>query len=111
MKSKYVTKKKKEFLQWTAICNIFARSLCSLEEVLKQFNKLTALQRTEIKNFFSQCDETRRKKMPIGETSSEWKMNIMVDAHIIACEYDIDPLTAVLCVDPICEADEKIFIK
>ena len=91
--------------------NIFARSLCSLEEVLKQFNKLTALQRTEIKNLFSQCDETRRKKMPIGETSSEWKMNIMVDAHIIACEYDIDPLTAVLCVDPICEADEKIFIK
>ena len=33
----------------------------------------------------------------------------MVDAHIIATEFDVDPLTAVMCVDPICKVNEKIY--
>lgn len=111
MKNKHVIKGKQEFVKWTTIGNIFAKSLCPNEDILKQYNSLTASQRIKIKQLFSQCDDIRRKKIPADEVSFTWEIGIMVDAHIIACEYDIDPLTAVLCINPICKPNEKLFIK
>ena len=35
----------------------------------------------------------------------------MVDANILACEYDVDPLTVVLCINPICRPNEKIMVR
>lgn len=111
MKNRYVVKKKQNFIKWTTIGNIFAKSLCPNEDILKQYNRLTSSQRIKIKQLFSQCDDIRRKKIPVDEASFSWEIGIMVDAHIIACEYEIDPLTAVLCINPICKPNEKIFIK
>lgn len=52
MKIKYVLKSKADFQKWVTIGNVFAKSLCPVNEVLKQYNNLTASQRTAIKNSF-----------------------------------------------------------
>lgn len=52
MKIKYVFKSKADFQKWVRLGNIFAKSLCPVDEVLKQYNNLTASQRTAIKNSF-----------------------------------------------------------
>lgn len=78
---------------------------------LVQFNKLTPVQRFEIKNRFSKYDQIRRRKIPKGGTDSAWVLSVMVDANIIATEFDVDPLTAVMCVDPICRVNEKVFCR
>ena len=111
MKFKFVTKSKSEFIKWTTIGNLFAKSLCPLNDVLKQYNNLMPAQRFEIKELFSMYDDIRRKKIPKDEMSNAWEIGVMVDAHIIATEYNIDPLTAVLCINPICKPNEKILIK
>ena len=33
----------------------------------------------------------------------------MVDAHIIATEFNIDSLTAVMCIHPPCKNNEQIY--
>ena len=110
MKAKYVFKQKAVVEKWIQTNNMFAKSLCPNIEAIKQFNNLTSVQRIEIKKRFDQCDEVRRKKIPTEE-STEWIIGIMVDAHIIACKYDIDPLTAILCVNPICRPIERIIVR
>lgn len=109
--AKYVIKSKHDFQKWIRIGNIFAKSLCPVEEVLKQYNSLSAAQRQNIKKRFLKCDQIRSKKIRKDESISAWEIGIMVDANIIACEYDIDPLTAVLCTNPLCKANEKIIVK
>ena len=110
MKDKYVFKSKKDFKNWIIIGNVFAKSLCPVQEVLKQYNGLSASQRLSIKKQFLECDNIRRKKIQEADLSA-WEIGIMVDAHIIACEYNIDPLTAVLCINPICKPNAKVIIK
>lgn len=111
MKNKYVFKSVADFKKWTTVGNIFAKSLCPTEEVLKQYNKLSSAQRINIKKKFLECDKIRQKRIPSKENSYAWEIGIMVDAHIIACEYDIDPLTAVLCINPLCKPNEIIIVK
>ena len=54
MKIKYVLKSKADFQKWVTIGNVFAKSLCPVNEVLKQYNNLTASQRMAIKRQFSE---------------------------------------------------------
>lgn len=82
-----------------------------VNEVLKQYNNLTASQRTAIKKQFSEYDDIRRQKIPKEENTYAWEIGIMVDANILACEYDVDPLTVVLCINPICRPNEKIMVR
>ncbi len=35
----------------------------------------------------------------------------MVDAHIVATEFDIDPLTVVMCINPPCKLNERVYVK
>lgn len=111
MKNKVVFKQKSEFAKWVTISNLFAKSLLSPKVALRQFNALTPAQRKEIANAFAEYDKIRRKKIPKGETDSAWEISVMVDAHIIATEFDIDPLTAVMCLKPLCKANETIFLR
>ena len=101
----------RNLLYLITIGNVFAKSLCPVNEVLKQYNNLTASQRTAIKKQFSEYDDIRRQKIPKEENTYAWEIGIMVDANILACEYDIDPLTVVLCINPICRPNEKIMVK
>lgn len=88
MKIKYVFKSKADFQKWVTIGNVFAKSLCPVDEVLKQYNKLTASQRMSIKKQFLEYEDIRRKKIPKEENTYAWEIGIMVDANILACEYD-----------------------
>ena len=78
---------------------------------LKQFNSLNASQRTNIKKAFEEYDQKRRIKIPKGEIDSAWEISVMVDAHIIATEYNIDPLTVIMCLNPPCRSNERIVVK
>ena len=111
MKNKIIIKSKEEFMKWICISNLFAKSLISPIIALKQFNGLNATQRIKIKQSFDKCDKTRRIKIPKGETDSAWELSVMVDSHIIATEFDIDPLTAVMCITPVCKANEQVVFK
>lgn len=106
MKNKIVFKSKKEIVSWISIANLLAKSRISHIEALKQFNALSAIQRTKIKMAFDEYDEIRRKNIPAGEMNSNWEISVMVDAHIIATENNIDPLTALMCINPICKKNE-----
>lgn len=110
MKTKVVIKSKSDALKWLEVCNLLAKSMCDYNIVLSQFNSLSPSDRINIKNRLNKCDEVRKKKVPNTEQEA-WLIGIMVDAHIIACEYNVDPLTVMLCVNPICKANERLIIK
>ena len=76
-----------------------------------QFNSLKANQRTNIKKAFEEYDQKRRIKIPKGEIDSAWTISVMVDAHIIATEYNVDPLTVIMCLNSPCKINERIVIK
>lgn len=111
MKNKIIIKSKSEFKKWIDISNLFAKSLISPNEALKQFNRLNSSQRIKIKQSFDEYDRIRRIKIPKGENDSAWTLSVMVDSHIIATEFDINPLTAVMCIDPVCKPTERVIFK
>lgn len=110
MKNKIIIKSKSEFNKWLDVSNLYAKSMCSYNEVLKQFNKLSSRERIKIKRQLNMCDDIRKTKIPNTDQEA-WIIGIMVDAHIIATQYDIDPLTVVSCLNPICKSNERLFIR
>ena len=111
MKNKIVIKYQKDFKKWVMISNLFAKSRITPMTALKQFNSLDSNQRINIKQAFEEYDKIRRIKIPKGETDSAWELSVMVDAHIVATENNIDPLTVMMCIHPICKNNERIVIK
>ena len=108
--SKFVRKTSAEFKKWCDTGNILAQSLLPYNKILTEFNSLTSMQRIEIQKEFTTYDQLRKVKIQDTECS-QWLIGIMVDANIIACEYGINPLTVILCINPICGPNEKIFLK
>lgn len=111
MKTKVRFISKAAFKNWIEVSNLFAKSLISAIEALKQFNKLDAKERNDVKQSFNLYDAIRRKKIPQGETDSAWELSVMVDTHIIATEHNIDPLAAIMRINSPCKAYERVFIK
>lgn len=110
MKNKVVIKSKKDVHKWIEISNLFAKSLCEYNIALNQYDKLTQYERYSIKRQFQKCDEVRRNKIPSGE-GDDWIIGIMVDAHLLANDYNVDPLTIVMCMNPLSKPNEKILVK
>lgn len=110
MKSKYVIINKSKAENWFLTANMFAKSLCPYEIALKQFNQLDAKKRVEIKKQFDIYDNIRRKNITKGEEATYFT-SVMVDANIIATEFDINPLTAILCINSPCKPNERVVIK
>ncbi len=110
MKIKYITMSKPKFLALLKQYNFLAKSLCPYNIVLHQFNLLTPQMRREIKAKLELCDQIRKAKIPPNDGDAVLTC-IMVDAHIIACEYDIDPLTVIMCINLPCKINERILIK
>ncbi|MGN1155494.1 MAG: hypothetical protein ACI4TK_04895 [Agathobacter sp.] len=116
MKNKVAIKPKAEFAKWITISNLFTKSRISPQEALSQFNSLNATQRIGIKKSFQRYDEfcrstLSREKLPQDELKNIWETFEMVNAHIIATEYGIDPLTVVMCANPICKNNERIILR
>lgn len=91
--------------------NLFAKSRIMPQIALRQFNELSPVQRIKIKKSFDEYDKIRRNKIPTGEIDPAWELSVMVDAHIIATENNIDPLTAVMCIYPVCKSSKRVVLK
>ena len=94
MKYKIISKRDCE--KWINASNLLARSLINYSEALRQFNSLPANVRLNIKKTFQEYDNIRRRRIPACEADNAWEISVMVDAHIIATENNIDPLTAII---------------
>lgn len=106
---KFVKKSRRDVVQWIEIANLFAKSLISRNDALKEFNELSVADIFAIRNDIKKYDELRRKKIPKGEEDTNWEMSVMVDSHIIATDYNINPLVVMMCVNPPCKPNERIF--
>lgn len=109
MKYKIISKSDCE--KWINVSNLLAKSLINYSEALRQFNSLSSNVRLNIKKTFQEYDNIRRKKIPAREADNAWEISVMVDAHIIATENNIDPLTAIMCVSSPCKVNEHLIIK
>lgn len=109
MKCKIISKR--DFEKWINVSNLLAKSLINYSESLRQFNSLPANVRLNIKKTFQEYDNIRRRKIPACEADNAWEISVMVDAHIIATENHIDPLTAIMCISAPCKVNEHLIIK
>ena len=110
MKVKVSIKSKHDVSKWIGASNLIAQSMCDHKTVISQFNALSPSDRIAIKKRLNQCNEIRKTKIPNTEQEA-WIIGFMVDSHIMACEYNIDPLTVLLCFNPICKSNERIIVK
>ncbi len=108
-KAKFITRQ--ECRQWIKLSNSFANSLIPQQEALKQFNSLDAKTRIAIVHSFEELDSIRRQKLTKNDGDAPWFLSVIVDAHIIATEHNIDPLTVIMCVHPPCKVFERVYIK
>ena len=112
MKSKFKIISSDRADKWVLPANLFAKSQCPLPVVIKQFNALSSRQRNDIVKLFREYDEIRRAKIPKDDaTDDAWITCVMVDAHIIATEYNVDPLTVIMCIGAPCKSNEKVVVK
>ena len=104
-----------EAKKWYEIANTFARSFISQSEAIHQFNQVTKDDRLKIRQAFSEYDSIRRKMLPIDQAEEEMKdayyTSVLVDCHIIATEFSIDPVVATMCLTPPCSPNEKVLVK
>ena len=85
------------------------QELAELNDALKEFNELSVADIFAIRNDIKKYDELRRKKIPKGEEDTNWEMSVMVDSHIIATDYNINPLVVMMCINPPCKPNERVF--
>lgn len=113
MKNKVRILSKSDANKWLVVANLFIKSNYAFSDAIQQFNQLDAATRRSICARFSECDEIRRQQISKDEPALEeaWFTSVMVDAHIIATEYNIDPLTAALCINPPCKPHEKVVVR
>lgn len=111
MKNKYKIISKISCEKWINVSNLLAKSLIDHNEALRQFNALSANKRVAIKKALQEYDSIRRKKIPANDVDSAWEISVMVDAHIIATENNIDPLTVIICINAPCKVNEYLILK
>lgn len=111
MKNKYKIISKIDCEKWINVSNLLAKSLIDHNEALRQFNTLSTNKRVTIQKTFQEYDNIRRKKIPTNEVENAWEISVMVDAHIIATENDIDPLTVIMCINAPCKVNEHLLLK
>ena len=112
MKTKIAIISNNKAYQWCTIANLLAKSQFPFSQAIKQFNQLGNNERIEIKKKIEKYDEIRRMKIPREDQDEViWLMNSLVDLHIVATEYGIDPLTAALCINPPCRIFEKVVVR
>lgn len=109
MKCKYSIIDKKQAIDWYNVANIFANSLNSFDFALKEYNNLSLSNKKRIREYFINYDKKIKKDTYCNQYM--FYIDIMVEAHILATEFDIDPLTVLLCINSPCKLNEKIIIK
>lgn len=101
--------------RWFAAANKFAQSLITRSEAIHQYNLLPVASKTEIIESLKECDTIREKMIPddmsIEEKNYHYSISVMVDAHILATEHNVDPVVIRMCLNPPCKIGEKVVVK
>ena len=111
MKNKCEIISKTKYTNWVKTSNVFAKSEINSTEALKQYKALTVDERIAIKKEVASRDEIRKIQSADTMDTSAYEMSVLIDLNIIATEYDIDPLTVAMCVNPPCKISSNIFVK
>lgn len=97
-KIKFAKVKKKELLQ-----------ALYTYQIIKEFNELSFKQRKEIVREYTEMEETLKSKI-VTKDEDLYLTCSLVNLHIIASKYNIDPSTVCMCISPICKYNEKIIV-
>ena len=101
--------------KWFLISNLFAKSLLSRSEAIQEYNKLSVSHKREIKSRISSFDATRGQILLDDLTQQEkdhhYMISVLVDSHIVATEFDTDPVAVLMCLQPPCKLSQKVFVK
>ena len=100
--------------KWYGGANFLACSLLSMEEAIHGFNKLSSKDRFDIQNAWKTLDEQRRiilKDVDKEEGERSYFDLVFVDTHIIATNYNTDPVVAAMCVSSPYSLLNKIVVK
>ena len=111
-KNRFVSKN--EVQKWYGIANLFAKSYLSMNEAVYTYNMLGSQNRKEIQISLKTLDEQRKrvlKNVGTEEANSRYCASVFVDSHIIATEYDTDPVVVLMCVQPPCPISDRVVIK
>lgn len=100
----------KEIWQRVNVDKLLAQSLENTQVIINQFNKLKPNERIEIKKEYS-IREEKLKKTLIEIDEDKYFTAIMIELNIIASQYNIDPATVCMCIDPPCMCNEKLILK
>ena len=101
--------------RWFAIANQFAQSLITRSDAIHQYNLLPVASKTEIIKSMKEYDKIRKKMIPdnmsIDEKNRHYPISVMVDAHILATEHNVDPVVILMCLNPPCQIGQKVIVK
>lgn len=111
MKTKCEIISKAKYTNWVKTSNVFAKSEIKSTEALKQYKALTVGERIAIKKEMTLRDEIRKNRSVEPMDTFAFELSVLVDMNIIATEYDIDPLTVAMCINPPCKISSNVFVK
>lgn len=97
--------------KWFSISNIFAKSLISLEDALCEYNKISFENKLKIKETMTILDAQRRNNIRDTSEEQRYENNVYVDLHILATEYNTDPVVVLMCIRPPCSLRNRVVIK
>ena len=101
--------------KWFQSANLFAKSLLSRSEAIQEYNKLTPEQRRGIKTRIDDFDSLRSQalmdELSKQEREHHYMMSVLVDSHIVATEFNTDPVVVLMCVNTPCMYSQKVFVK
>ena len=104
----------KEANEWYCIANLFAKSMLSQAEAIKGYNELSLQKRIAIQRAFKELDKSRNNTMEGAEQEEKeqhFSISVFVDAHIVATEFDTDPVVVLMCVRPPFPVSQRVFVK
>lgn len=108
-KMKFAKVRKNEMLQALVTYQIISHSLQDGKTIIKEFNDLSFIQRKEIAREYTEKEEILRKQI-VTQDEDLYLTCSLVNLHIIASKYNVDPSTVCMCISPICKLNEKIII-
>lgn len=108
-KVKYRRITRGEFNTIISLCKAVSSSLADTNIIIKQFNILTSSQRSFIIKEYNQREDILKKQI-FTKNDDLYSVCLIVNLHIIASKYNIDPATIALCISKLCKENEKILV-
>lgn len=111
VKRKHVKRSMDQVNRWIFASNFFITSTITTRKAVQFFNKLSPNQIKDISQRLQDYDAVRRAKLHGEKDIPAWEGSILADIHILAYEYQTDPLVVAMCINPICKPNEAVLIQ